>query len=88
MDAIKIARIYLTGLSPLVWQPDPATRERREVFSAYQGVKESTRARQLRKLSGLNEHCLRLPKSFRLSHPTAITRLLKLQEWAGAQQQA
>jgi hypothetical protein len=29
VDAIKIARIYLTGLSPLVWQPDRATRERR-----------------------------------------------------------
>ena len=46
VDAIKIARIYLSGLSPLVWQPDPATRERREVFSAYQGVvKEATRGR-------------------------------------------
>lgn len=86
VDAIKIARIYLTGLSPLVWQPDPATRERREVFSAYQGVvKESTRAKQQIK-SMLNEHCVRLPKGFRLSHPTALTRLLKLRAWTGAQQ--
>src|SRR5205085_2660667 len=44
VDAIKIARIYLTALSPVVWQPDAKTRERREVFSAYQAVvKEATR---------------------------------------------
>ena len=44
VDAVKIARIYLSALSPIVWQPDPMTLERREVFSAYQAVvKESTR---------------------------------------------
>jgi transposase len=86
VDAIKIARIYLTRLSPLVWQPDAKTRERREVFSAYQGVvKEATRARQQLK-SMLNEHCLRLPKGFRLCHPSAITRLLNLRQWSAAQQ--
>ena len=37
VDAVKIARIYLSGLAALVWQPDPKTLERREVFSAYQG---------------------------------------------------
>src|SRR5207247_7434283 len=85
VDAIKIARIYLTQLSPLVWQPDQKTRERREVFSAYQGVvKEATRAKQqLRAM--LNEHCLRLPKGFRLCHPSSIVRLLKLRDWSTAQ---
>jgi hypothetical protein len=44
VDAVKIARIYLSALSPIVWQPDQKTLERREVFSAYQAVvKESTR---------------------------------------------
>jgi hypothetical protein len=38
LDAIKIARIYLGALSPIAWQPEARTRERREVFSAYQGV--------------------------------------------------
>ena len=66
IDAIKIARIYLSALSEVVWQPDQKTRERREVFSAYQAVvKEGTRAKQPRKLSGLNEHCVRLEKGFR-----------------------
>jgi transposase len=83
-DAVKIARIYLSALSPIVWQPDAKTLERREVFSAYQAVvKESTRAKQQLR-SMLNEHCVRLEKGFRLCHPNAITRLLKLREWTPA----
>ena len=85
VDAIKIARIYLSGLSAVVWQPDAKTRERREVFSAYQAVvKESTRAKQQIKAM-LNEHCVRLGSGFRLSLPTALTRLLKLREWSPVQ---
>jgi len=86
VDAIKIARIYLSALSPIVWQPDPKTRERREVFSAYQAVvKEGTRLKQQIK-SMLNEHCVRLEKGFRLSHPSAIARLLVRRDWTPAQQ--
>lgn len=85
VDAIKIARIYLSGLSAVVWQPDPKTLERREVFSAYQGVvKETTRLQQQLK-SMLNEHCVRLGSGFRLSHPTALSRLAKLKEWSPVQ---
>jgi hypothetical protein len=84
VDAVKIARIYLSALSPIVWQPDPKTLERREIFSAYQAVvKESTRAKQQLR-SMLNEHCVPLEKGFRLCHPNAITRLLKLREWTPA----
>jgi transposase len=76
VDAIKIARIYLSALSPVVWQPDAKTRERREVFGAYQAVvKEAMRLKQQIK-SILNEHCVRLEKGFRLSHPSALGRLL------------
>lgn len=85
LDAIKIARIYLSALSPIVWQPDAKTRERREVFSAYQAVvKESTRLKQQIK-SMLNEHCVRLEKGFRVSHPSAIGRLLARHNWSEAQ---
>ena len=84
VDAVKIARIYLSALSPIVWQPDQKTLERREIFSAYQAVvKESTRAKQqLRAM--LNEHCVRLEKGFRLCHPNAIRRLLALRQWTPA----
>lgn len=85
VDAVKIARIYLSGLSAVVWQPDAQTLERREVFSAYQAVvKESTRLQQQIK-SMLNEHCVRLPGGFRLTLPSAITRLVKLKEWSPVQ---
>lgn len=85
VDAIKIARIYLSALSPVVWQPDQKTRERREVFSAYQGVvKEGSRLKQQIK-SMLNEHCVRLESGFRLSHPGAIGRLLLRRQWSEAQ---
>ena len=85
VGAIKIARIYLSALSPIVWQPDPKTRERREVFSAYQAVvKEATRLQQQLK-SMLNEHCVRLQTGFRLCHPSALKRLLARREWSGAQ---
>jgi transposase len=85
VDAIKIARIYCSALSPVVWQPDARTRERREVFSAYQAVvKESTRLKQQIK-SMLNEHCVRLEKGFRLSHPSALARLLRRRDWSEAQ---
>ena len=85
IDAVKVARIYLSGLSALVWQPDAKTRERREVFSAYQGVvKEATRLQQQIKAM-LNEHCLRLPVGFRLCHPTALIRLAKVREWSPVQ---
>jgi len=67
-----------------VWQPDPKTLQRREVFSAYQAVvKESTRSKQQLR-SMLNEHCVRLEKGFRLCHPNALMRLLALREWTPA----
>lgn len=85
VDAIKIARIYLSALSPVVWQPDAQTRERREIFSAYQAVvKEGMRLKQQIK-SMLNEHCVRLEEGFRLSHPSAIGRLLGRRHWTEAQ---
>lgn len=85
VDAVKIARIYLSGLSALVWQPDPRTLERRELFSAYQAVvKESTRLKQQIKAM-LNEHCVRLSSGFRLSHPSAMSRLVRLKSWSPVQ---
>jgi len=85
IDAVKIARIYLSGLSTVVWQPDQKTLERREVFSAYQAVvKESTRHKQQIRAM-LNEHCVRLEPGFRLSHPTAMNRLHKLHAWSPVQ---
>jgi transposase len=85
VDAVKIARIYLSGLALKVWPPDAETRQRRELLSTYQRcVKESTRAQQHLR-SFLNEHALRLPKGFRLCRPEALSRLLTLKDWSPRQ---
>lgn len=85
LDAAKIARIYLSGLSIKVWAPDAETRQRRELLSTYQRcVQESTRAQQHLR-SYLNEHALRLPKGFRLCRPEALARLLTLKDWSARQ---
>jgi len=41
LDAAKIARIYLSGLSIHVWAPDSETRQRRELLSTYLGLNPS-----------------------------------------------
>jgi len=60
-SAVKLARVYLSGLAKEVWQPDARTRERRDIFFAHRNaVKDSTSARN--RLRGfLNEHGVRLP---------------------------
>jgi transposase len=85
IDAVKLGRLYLSGLARTVWQPDAQTRERRELLSSYRScIKESTRARQ-HLPSYLNEHCLRLPVGFRLCRPEALGRLLVLKAWSALQ---
>ena len=72
VDAVKIARIYLSGLGIKVWAPDPETRQRRELLSTYQRcVKDSTRAQQHLR-SFLNEHTLRLPKGLTPTPPASV----------------
>lgn len=68
-----------------MWQPAARTAERRELFSACQGVvKECTRLQQ--QIKGmLNEHCIRLESGFRLTLPSALPRLLARKEWTTVQ---
>lgn len=47
-SALKLARVYLSGLAKIVWQPDAQTRELREVFFAHRSsVKDCTRSRNI-----------------------------------------
>lgn len=85
-SAVKIARVYLSGLAGEVWVPDPLTRQRREVYSAYeQAGKDKTRA--VNRLRGyLNEYCLRLPKRMKLTSPAARSFIEQAREWEPTQQ--
>jgi len=84
-SAIKLARVYLTGLAKIVWQPDARTREYREVFFAHRNaVKDATRCRN-RIRSFLNEHCVRLRPGTPLVGPAGEAFALKAKAWSAVQ---
>jgi len=86
-SAVKLARVYKSGLAKEVWQPDARTRERREVFFAHRNaVKDTTRCRS-RIRSFLNEHCVRLPKGTALAEPRGLAVALKARNWSALQQE-
>ena len=84
-SARKLARVYLTGLAKIVWQPDERTRELREIHFAHRNaVKDSTRWRN-RIRSYLNERCVRLPAGTRLTQPSGLARALSMRQWSPVQ---
>src|SRR5256885_5324370 len=72
VDAVKIARIYLSALSPIVWQPDQKTLERREIFRGDPGGGEKMTPAQQKLRSIFKEQCRGLGKGLRPSHPQAL----------------
>jgi transposase len=86
VDAIKLARIYLSGLAKEVWQPDETCRERREILAAYRkSVSDAVRMRN-RITSWLTEHGLRKPKDLRWTRPQGKIWLLASRNWTLAQE--
>ena len=84
-SAVKLARVHLSGLAKIVWQPDKQTRELREVFFAHRAaVKDCTRLRN-RIRTYLNEHCVRLPKGTRLMQKTGLQKALGAHAWSAVQ---
>ena len=85
IDAVKLGRIYLTGLPEEVWVPDDKTRTRRQIMSEYDNAtKDSTRCKN-RIRSWLTEHHLVLPKGTRLTKEAGRLTTLKLYEWTESQ---
>ena len=86
ISAVRIAKAYLSGLSDKVWVPDPVTRERREVFSAYQqAVKDCTRHTNRIK-SMLNSYTIRLKKQNRnLTNEKVRAKIYACREWSETQ---
>lgn len=85
-DAVKLARIYVSGLAKIVWEPDAATRERREVLHRYlRCVCDASRARNRLK-SFLSARGVRVPRGTRLTQPSGRTRILGLGPWSARQQ--
>jgi transposase len=85
-SAVKIARVCLSGLGGQIWVPDPQTRTRREVFSAYLQATED-RKRATNRLKGyLNEQCVRLPKKAAVDSPRIQARIRAAHPWSPTQE--
>jgi transposase len=84
-DAVKLARIYLSGLAQPVWQPDATTRERREVLHAYRkAVTTATRTRNRLK-SFLSDHGIRLKPGVRLVQASGQKTVRGCRAWSALQ---
>jgi len=85
VDAVKIARVYHSGLAHEVWIPDGKAAERRELFFAHRNaVRDSVRSRN-RIWAFLNQQCVRKPKDLRLNSKDALNLLLALHPWTPTQ---
>jgi len=84
-SAVKLARVYLSGLAHIVWQPDACTREHREIFFAHRNaVRDSTRARN--RLHGwLNGRGVRIPKGLPLTQERGRDWVLAAASWSEPQ---
>ena len=84
-SAVKLARVYLSGLAKIVWQPDARTREYREVFFAHRNaVKDATRCRN-RIRTFLTEHCVRLKPGTALTEASGEASALRAKAWTPLQ---
>lgn len=83
-DAIKLAKIYFSGLATTVWIPDEITKARREILSANtRSVKDSTRTKN--RLRGfLTAQKIRLKKGTSLTDPKTEKKLISDFEWSNA----
>ena len=84
-SAVKIARVFLSGLAVVVWNPDENTRQRRELFGQYRrSVTDAVRHRN-RITSWLNGRGIKRPKGLRLTQSSGRTWLLGCRDWTVTQ---
>lgn len=85
LDAVKLARIYLSGLAQTVWQPDARTRERRDALHGYRkAVTTATRTRNRLK-SFLSDHHVRLKKGVALTRRSGAVTVRAAAAWTPLQ---
>lgn len=85
VDAVKLGRIYLSGLARTVWRPDARTRERRELLQLHRkAVATATRARN-RLTSFLSDHHVRLKRGVPLARPSGVATVKASAAWTPLQ---
>ena len=86
VDASKLAKLFLSGLTEQVWVPDYKTLERREIFFSYlNAVKDSTRSSS-RIWAFLTAHGIIVSSRMKKNYKSNPDSLFELQEWSYAQQ--
>lgn len=86
-SAVSLARIYLSGLASIVWNPDKQTLDRREILHYHnKAVSDTVRAKN-RIYGYLNRHCLlKLKKSDYLKNQ-ALQKILVSNDWTDVQKE-
>ena len=85
LDAVKLARIYLSGLAQPVWTPDETTRARRETLATYRkAVVTAVRVRNRLK-SFLSDHHVRLGNGAQLTRDSGAKAVLAAAPWSSLQ---
>jgi len=85
ISAVKLARVYFSGLAVEVWTPDETTRERREVLHAHRrAVQDTTRGRN-RIRSWMNQFGIRRRKGLKLAHQSGRQWVMEQREWTPTQ---
>ena len=83
--AVRIAKVYLIGNAPCVWQPDPVTAGRRQLLHAHQSaVSDHTAATNAFK-GFLNQFAVR-PGSRGMETPAFATWVMRQHDWTPLQQ--
>lgn len=85
LSAVKLAKVYLSGLAHEVWTPDETTRERREVFFTHRRTVKDTTLGRNRIRSWLTDHGVRAPQGLRLTQPSGRDWALSSREWTATQ---
>lgn len=86
VDAVKLARVYLSGLAKTVWQPDETTLVRREVLASHRQAKKDTTRHRCRIRGFLTKHRLVMPKGTPLANGTKGEQwILSARQWNMAQ---
>jgi len=85
ISAVKIARVFLSGLAVIVWKPDEQTRQRRELFHQYKGSVTDAARHRNRIYGWLNGHGVKRPKGLQLTRPSGRTWMMGCREWSAMQ---
>jgi transposase len=85
VDAIKIAKIYFTGLEERVWVPTEETIEHREVFSTYRKATIDCTRYSNRIWAYLNKNGIVMKKKVSDLRKGGIDKFLSLKDWSQTQ---